>query len=99
MGARGVWFGRTDWGVCISRDIHGLQLVNTKASCGSRGGGWGLKTPLKDTHPGVFFLLVSLKIPTDLPFWETLTPLPLKEFLDPKRLRLKYSRFAYVRTV
>ena len=29
MGAWGVWLGDTDWGVCISRDIHGLQLVNT----------------------------------------------------------------------
>ena len=23
----GVWLGGTDWGVCTSRDIHGLQLV------------------------------------------------------------------------
>ena len=25
-GCMGVWLGCTDWGVCTSRDIHGLQL-------------------------------------------------------------------------
>ena len=27
VGAWGVWLGGSDWGVCISRDIHGFQLV------------------------------------------------------------------------
>ena len=76
MGARGVWFGGTDWGVCISRDIHGLQLVNTKASCGSRGGGWGLKTPLKDTHPGVFFFACQFENPYGSAFLGDPDPTP-----------------------